>query len=326
MTKWERMRSIMRTGKADRPAVSLWRHFPHDDLTPEDLAPRVVAFQKTYDFDFVKVTPAAGYPAEAWGAQMFYLDNAEGTRGYKQRPVSQADDWLRVRPLDISESVLAREIKTLELVRQELGDEVPVMQTIFSPLNVAKNLAGDRLVNDLREYPDRLHAALAVITQTMVDFTVATLKHGADSVFFATQMATRQAFTEGEFATFGESYDLKVLNAISSKTEMILLHIHGEDILFDRLMRYPVQLINWHDRRTPPSLKEAFQKFPGVVVGGLDALDDLQNGSPDHVIARAHQALNETNGERIVLGAGCVTMTTTPEANILAARHSVESF
>ncbi|MSP13970.1 MAG: uroporphyrinogen decarboxylase, partial [Chloroflexi bacterium] len=239
---------------------------------------------------------------------------------------SQASDWLQLRPLNFSDGVLARELKILDLVRQELGPDVPIMQTIFSPLNVAKNLAGDRLVSDLREYPDRLHAALATITRTMTDFAAATLEHGADAVFFATQMATRQTFTESEFATFGESYDLQLLNAISSKTEMILLHIHGEDILFDRLMRYPVQLVNWHDRRTPPNLKEADQKFPGIVVGGLDALDDLQKGTPDQVIARAHQALSETGGERIVLGAGCVTMTTTPEANIMAARHAVKSF
>jgi uroporphyrinogen decarboxylase len=51
-----------------------------------------------------------------------------------------------------------------------------------------------------------------------------------------------------------------VLNAIQdAKHDFVLLHIHGVDTYFDLLTKYPVDAINWHDRRTVPSLAERAQ-------------------------------------------------------------------
>jgi branched-chain amino acid transport system permease protein len=41
------------------------------------------------------------------------------------------------------------------------------------------------------------------------------------------------------------------------------------DVYFDLLARYPVDAINWEARRTPPSLSEAAERFPGALVGGI---------------------------------------------------------
>ena len=97
-----------------------------------------------------------------------------------------------------------------------------------------------------------------------------------------------------------------------------MLHIHGTEIMFDQLVDYPVQVLNWHDQETSPALSEASQKFPGAVCGGLQRIQTLVLGSPDQVKAEAREAIRQTGGRRFILGTGCVVPITAPHGNLLA--------
>jgi uroporphyrinogen decarboxylase len=313
------MNATRRGAPTDRVPVALWRHFPTDDLNAATHAARVVEFQKKFDFDFVKVTPAAGYPAEMYGAQLASKNNREGTRAYLTRPVNALADWDTIAPLDESNLVFRRETATLKLIRAQLGDDAHILQTIFSPLYSAGNLAGERMLNDLRAHPDALHRALAAITETTIRFARASLRAGADAIFFATQMASRQVVNETEFAEFGERYDAQVIEAVRGmKPDFILLHIHGLDIYFERLARWDVDILNWHDRRTAPSLREARALTQKILLGGINEWDTLANGTPDTIRAEARDAIAQTGERGFVLGAGCVIAIDTPLENILA--------
>jgi uroporphyrinogen decarboxylase len=103
-----------------------------------------------------------------------------------------------------------------------------------------------------------------------------------------------------------------------------MLHIHGQDVMFDLLADYPVQAINWHDRETPPSLAEAMERTDKLLVGGLDQ-ETVMTGTPDDVLAKAADAMTQTGGRRFMLGVGCVTMVASPWGNVAAARKSVEA-
>src|SRR5690606_39982591 len=58
MNRRERLEKTIAGEETDRTPVGLWRHFPGDDQRVADFARSVVEFQRTYDWDFVKVTPA----------------------------------------------------------------------------------------------------------------------------------------------------------------------------------------------------------------------------------------------------------------------------
>ncbi len=318
MNHRERIHAALRGEPTDRTPVALWRHFPNDDLQAETLAARVVAFQNKFDFDLVKVTPASGYPAEMYGATFEPKQNSEGTRAYITRPVNAVADWDTLAPLDETNPVFVREIAALKLIRAQLGNEVPILQTIFSPLNSAHNLAGERMLADLRAYPAVLHRALAALTATTIRFALASLRAGADAIFFATQMATRKYVTLDEFRAFGMPYDLQVLGAINAaKPALTLLHIHGLDIYFDAVAHYPAQIVNWHDRRTAPTLREARGKFTGALLGGLDEQTVLYQ-TREAITAQAQDAIAQAGGRGFILGAGCVIGVDVPEENIRA--------
>ena len=94
--------------------------------------------------------------------------------------------------------------------------------------------------------------------------------------------------------------------------------------MFSKVSDYPVQIINWHDRQTAPSLREALDLFPGSLCGGLRQWETMLLANPEQVRAEALDAIQATGGCRLILGTGCVTPTTAPYGNLLAARRAVE--
>ena len=102
LTHRQRLLACLAGEQPDRPPVALWRHFPVDDQSAAGLANATLAFQRTYDFDLVKVTPASGYFLYDWGVQDAWRGNFEGTREYTRRVIDSAADWGRLPALEPS--------------------------------------------------------------------------------------------------------------------------------------------------------------------------------------------------------------------------------
>jgi uroporphyrinogen decarboxylase len=110
--------------------------------------------------------------------------------------------------------------------------------------------------------------------------------------------------TDDEYAIFGRPYDLRFWRRRRAAW-LTVLHLHGDDVMFDLLSDYPVQVWNWHDQRRP-TLAEAKRKVLSAVLGGLRQWETLLRGDPDQVAGGA-------GGDRanawawLRLGHGCVT-------------------
>jgi uroporphyrinogen decarboxylase len=322
--KRDRLETTLSGSNPDRSPVALWRHFPVDDQTPEGLARGTIAFQNLYDFDFVKVTPASSFCLKDWGVDDEWRGANHGTRDYTKRVIHHPDDWTRLPVLNPHKGHLGNQLEALRMITSGLGPKVPVIQTIFSPLSQAKNLAGEETVLvHLRRHPEELRQGLKIILESTQRFIEATMDTGIAGLFYAIQFAQYGLLSKGEFLEFGRQNDLKILE-MSRDYWLNVLHIHGEDVMFDEVTDYPVAVINWHDQETYPSLSKAQIKFPGVVCGGLKQWDTMVLGSPDDVIEEAHAAIHATDGKRFILGTGCVTPIIAPQGNLLAARQSIE--
>jgi uroporphyrinogen decarboxylase len=205
-----------------------------------------------------------------------------------------------------------------------MGDGVPFIQTIFNGLSQAKNLVGKgQLVAHLREQPEAVLAGLEAITETTVRFIKAAHRRGISGIFFAVQHASYELLTEAEYREFGVASDLRLLEA-AGDLWLNVLHLHGNRVMFDLLAGYPVQVVNWHDRETPPSLVEGLGRVQGAVLGGLRQWETMEAGTPEDVRREAEDALEQTGGRRFILGTGCVTPITAPWANLRAARAAVQ--
>ncbi len=324
MSKRARLEATFAGEAVDRPPVALWRHWPIDDLRGGELARATLTFQQTYDFDFIKVTPNSNYCVAGYGAQSTWVGNEEGTYVWGPRVIREPEDWSYLRPLAPDEGLMGEVLAANRLIGRAVGEETPFIATIFNPLAQAKNLAGDRLLADLRQSPEMVKAGLATITESILRFVEALKSTGAAGIFLALQHASYDLLTEAEYAEFGKPFDLQILEATAGMW-FNLVHVHGTHVMFDLVADYPAQVINWHDIETPPSLGEALTRTRMALCGGLRQWETVARGLPEAVYAEAEAAIAATNGRRFILGTGCVTPIITPTCNIVAARRAVES-
>jgi uroporphyrinogen decarboxylase len=324
MTKRARLEATFAGQPVDRAPVALWRHWPIDDLHGDELARATINFQRTYDFDFIKVTPNSNYCVADYGAGTRWEGNLEGTYLWDQRVIQAPEDWLSLKPLDPRSGLQGEVIEANARIGQAVGQETPFIQTIFNPLSQAKNLAGDRLLSDLRQHPDAVKAGLAVITESTLRFVDALKATGAAGIFLAVQHASHDLLTEAEYREFGQPLDQQILAAAEGMW-FKLIHLHGSNVMFDLVASYPGQVINWHDTETPPTLAAALPRTSMALCGGLRQWATMLRGGPDQVRSEALAALEATGGRRFILGTGCVTPIGAPTCNLVAARRAVES-
>ena len=166
MTKSERIQAVLSRLPVDRVPVSFWRHAPEVDHTARGLAGAMLDFHRRWDLDFIKVMSSGRY-ASRTGLSVAYLGSPIGAKECTQHAVQSLGDWARIKPLDPGAGALGRELEAIRLIRQGRHDDAPILHTVFSPLTVARKLAGDRVRGDLRAAPEAVGPALEAIAETM---------------------------------------------------------------------------------------------------------------------------------------------------------------
>jgi uroporphyrinogen decarboxylase len=318
MTKLERIRAAIAREPVDRTPYAVWCHFPEVDRSPAGLAQATLRFHQRYDCDFLKVTPAGGYAVQDWGCVESDKVLPDGHRSCASHAVSSASDWRKIKPLDITASAYGQHLETLVRVLVDKRADAPVLPTLFSPLSIARKLSGDRLKQDLRERPAAVLEALEAITDTLVRFAALCLAEEAAGIFYSIQAASRTFHTEEEYARFGEPYDRRVLDAVTPRARLVVLHAHGDQLMFDRLGRLPAHAWNWDDRVAGPPLRAGKAAVPGAVIGGVNQWATLRDGQPQDVQAEVGDALEQTDGIGLIVGPGCVLPPDVPDANVVA--------
>ncbi len=324
LTHRERVQACLTDDPAlDHPPVALWRHFPVDDQSPEKLAAATYAFQSLYDFDLVKITPASSFCIKDWGVTDVWEGDTEGTRRYTTTVIHSPQDWEHLPVQDPSTQHLSDQLACIRLLRAKLGPDVPLLQTIFSPLAQAKNLVGgEDLVIHIQRHPEALLKGLKTIAETIYRFVEASIDAGIDGIFYAVQHAQAGLLSLEEYKTFGLFFDKKSID-VAQSLWCNLLHLHGKETYFSLLtssLSFPI--VNWHDRETSPSLVEAQRTFKGTVCGGI-SLKTIVYGDSIEVGNEAQDAFEQTISKRFILGTGCVVPIIAPHGNIMAAKASV---
>jgi uroporphyrinogen decarboxylase len=240
-------------------------------------------------------------------------------------PIKKPDDWRGLRAWCGTEGEYLVVLEAQRIALAELRESVPLVQTVFSPLTTALKLAGpEKLLGHLREALGAVHAGLAIITETTRRFAREAVARGADGLFFASQTAHEGYLTRAEYADFARRYDLVVLEAVQGRSWFNILHLHGEKVMFDAVLDYPVQAVNYHDREAGPSLAEMRKKTRKCLVGGIAQNTTLVHGTPAEIDAQVQDAWRQVDRRGLILGPGCVASLDASQANVLQLRASVE--
>jgi uroporphyrinogen decarboxylase len=305
--KHQRVKATIRGERPDRVPLSFWTHFPGIDLDAVKLAETTYNFYRRLDLDFVKNMSNGLFSIEDWGCICDFSEIARGgVAKVTKHAIETSDDWTALKDLDINQGAFGRELQSLEHLLALMNGEAPVLATVFSPLTTAQKLCGPAFFQHLRTEPEKVTEALRVIAASTARYAARAVEIGCSGVYFASQLASYDFLTQSQYREFGVRFDLQVLHALGNTAWFNVMHIHGDNIMFDLLKDYSVQAISWHVWESAPTV-EAFLSATAdkCIVGGLQRF---------HITADARTKLAEdimhmveiTGGKRLLLAPGCV--------------------
>lgn len=306
MNKKELIKAVLAGEKTNRIPSTMWSHMPAFDRDPIAITEKTYEFYKAYDIDLIKTMNNGMYSIEDYGCKIDYSDIPKGgVAKIESTPVNCGEDWEKIGLLSIEEGALKREQEYLRRLLEKLNKEpVPVIFTTFSPITTANKLCNGRILEYIEAgYGEEIHAALANITQTTCKLVKKAIEIGADGIFLATQMSSYKMSTENFYKEYGKPYDLEVLSASSGWCN--ILHAHGEDIMFDLLKDYPVQIFNYHAWQSLPSVGEAAACTGKTLMCGIERMD-ITNHKKNKLRNEIYESIKQTGGRNLILAPGCV--------------------
>lgn len=324
MTKVERVKAALNSQDVDRIPLSIWFHMPDVDQDPVGFAEKTIALTRRYDYDFIKMMPFGNYVAQDYGLSVTFFCTETMPALERKYAITCPEDWTRIEPLPACYGTYGKQVQLSSQLRRQLGGEkIPYIQTIFSPLTTACKLAGPRLLEDMAQHPRKVHQALWAITETTRNFCKANIEEGVAGFFFATKCASYDMMTNAQYSEFGVPYDMEVFSSFVDETYFNVLHIHGENSMFERLLSYPANCINWHDRWTSPSMAQARKLTNKCLLGGINEKKFKEDLKIEDIESHLAEAIESAGHKGLMLGPGCVAKLPVPDSHFMEARAAV---
>jgi uroporphyrinogen decarboxylase len=327
MDKLDRVRAALAGEAPDRPPYGFWTHLPGIDLDPGRLAHASADFFRRYDVDFAKSMPNGFYCVEDWGTVADYSEIERGGVAKVAVPgVRSAAGWRSLARVGVRRGAYGRELDHLRKLVALLGPGVPVLATVFSPLTVAAKLADGAHRAHLLEDPDGFRTGIDTIAEVTGAFARAAIEAGCAGVFLAAQDAVAGEASEAAYRAFGEPGDRRVLAAARAAGSWLdVVHMHGENVLFDILSGYDVAALNWHIGETPPSIA-AYRASGGrrPIVGGLQRAH-ITRRDRAAIGADIESAMRETQGRGLLLSPACVIRHPVDEDTLLHTAAAIKA-
>ncbi len=311
MTPGERVHAAVKGEAVDRVPLCFWHHFK-----PQGSGERLAAFTKEFfvdkfNLDIVKIMPDLPYPAP-------------------DQPLVEAEQLRFLPRLDLDTPMFAQQLVCIRTLRAQLGDDYPLILTLFSPLTYALRFLGkQRAIEEARRDPAPFEEGLGTISSNLRRLMEAAIDAGASGIFFSCMGATTADFTQEEYERFGRPYDTHALEGAQNGW-LNIVHVHADptqtddQIYFDFFNSYPVAAISWSDRLTGPSLSEALTMTDKCLMGGLFERGPLTHGGETEIENEIMGAVTQTKGRRLILANGCSIPDDNPEEWLHVARRLVD--
>ena len=308
MTKKQRVLAAIegKTSALDRPPVSVWYHFGTQFMEGRKAADVEAAFFRHYDLDFLKMMNDQPWPLP---------EGMEAVQG--------PDDLARFGRLTLEEPAFREQRAALSRACRLVGRDALVIDTVFNPWGIARRTLRRSAARFLREEPERLLGWLELCTENLVRWIRSAASTGIGGVFYSVNGADADSLTDDEFNRFVRPFDLRALEAAQGTGPLLVGHIHGKNLRMQRVLDYPVAVLNWSHLHDNQSIADVRKTSSRCIIGGMDEILTTQLTPPD-VVASVLAAAEEARGGGFIAGPGCAIPADQPPALIRAARRAVE--
>lgn len=318
LNKIDCIRAALQGEPVDRVPASFWVHFRPEFRNGSAMAQAHLEFYRRTDMDFLKVMN----------------DNPYCLVGVDR--IDTPVEWRKLKPTSRKSKIYQEYLDGLKEILDAVGHETLVIVTVFNPFATANdNHTGNLDYSDaffstitehLRQDPESTAQGLAVIAQSLAEFSQECIRAGAAGIFFSANGGERERFTPDEFNRYIKPSDLDVLQAAQQAgAEFNLLHICGAGQRLESYVDYPVQAVNWAPQMNNLSLAEGRKLFMQTILGGMDQHGAIRTGPREAVEQEVSQVLKEIGRESFILGAGCAVVGEVPTEHFVWAREAAAS-
>jgi len=298
VNKHERVRAALAGQEVDGVPSGFWLHFPPEAGTGDAAVKAHLDFYRETDVDLLKVM---------------------NEHPYRIAPVSTFEDWASWKPLPVRGTYLQKQVDLVKAVADRVGGEVPILATIhgtfISTFHASKlpeetifthNLATEHL----RQRPEAVVPALEAISDSLIELALACLEAGADGIYYGAQGGEAHRFSEQTFRDYVKPYDLKVLNALRDKTQMLIVHVCKDKTRIPLYADYPADAINWAIHEGDYPLADGRKLFDMALLGGLDDRSGVMvDGTPAEIAAEVRDIIAAVGRKSFILGSDCTLPT-----------------
>ncbi len=288
MDKIERVDRVLNGEEVDRPPVTLWYHFGVQHAGGEQFAKITTEYFNYYDFDYLKVM------------NDYFYKPPEGLDAVKTR-----DDLKRITHFDVNNSDWRQQFKALKYIDQQLRGKAYFIDTVFDPWqSMRRNMAGENIDALMTDEPDALLEALDIVADNLIEYCKKSLSIGTAGIFMSLPAAS-ELISRENFLRFVKPPVMKVFEAISSLGIMNTAHIHGEDLYFEDVLDFPVDVFSWWDRGPRgPSLQWVKERIKGCVMGGINQ-KIVARTTREYLRNHVREAIELGGKTRFFLANGC---------------------
>jgi len=213
-------------------------------------------------------------------------------------------------------------LAAVRLLRERVGDDVPVMGWVEGAFALASVLRGDtNLLLDIHDRPEWLKELLDRLVEVGVAFARAQVAAGAHMIGLGDSMGS--LVSPRQYRSFVLPYEQRVFGAVKEAGAIPRLHICGDTshIVAD-MAGSGAAIVDLDWMVDLGKAQDVFGPGGPAPCGNFDPVAVMLHGSPGDV-DRSVRACAAAGGPRHFSAAGCEVPDRTPEANLLAHARSL---
>ncbi len=278
-----------------------------------------LAVLKEFDLDIVQAISDPYREAVDTGLEVeFPTDNLPLS---KKPLIVEPNDLGNVRfPVQNFGARMTDRLEGIRAMREQVGDEVPVMGWVEGALAEAADLRGmTNIMRDLAKRPAWLKELLEKCVEVEIAFACAQIDAGAHMIGLGDAVAS--LISPHMYREFALPYEQRIFEAIKAKGGIPRLHICGNTThLLKDMAQSGAQIV---DIDSMVDMRQAAEALDGIIIcGNLNPVSIFLQGSPDQV--REGVFTNAAVGyARWISAGGCEIPDQTPAENLHAQSQAL---
>ena len=216
----------------------------------------------------------------------------------------------------------------LKMVKERLGDKVPVSGTVTGPFTVASMLVGtENLLKGMVKQPDKVLQMMDIITENNNRYIQRLLDMGV-GIGFADPVSSTSLLRVKQYEKFSLPFFQKNVDFIKSQGGGCGLHICGTSRkLWELLIPTGIGTFGPDNVEDMAEAKEVLGPYM-CIQGNVPPVEVMRLGTPYDVLRASRESIRKAydSPKGFVLTSGCQTPMFTPEENMTALMDAARIF